>query len=93
MAESKDTRTLSETDSLRLEILDLNNYVLTLNKKIVELQETLVMSQREVNILNEEKLRADRVGFLKKLGFDQKGKISFKKQADGRYEVIEELKT
>jgi hypothetical protein len=71
---------LSESDSLRCENLDLKSQVLKLRQRIFELELSLYDAQETAQ-------KAERVEFMKKLGVDKGGRVSFIRQADGRYEV------
>jgi hypothetical protein len=83
----EESKVLSEVESLKFEVVSLNNQIVQLKKTLLATQERLLNSERELLEANEAKVSAERVGFLKSIGMDKKGKISFKKAPGDRYEV------
>jgi hypothetical protein len=81
------SKILSETESLKLEIMNLNNQIIALKKDLLDTQEALVVSQREVLAANEANQMTARANLLKTIGMDKKGRVKFSKTQDGRYEA------
>ncbi len=84
--EKKKDRVLSEVESLKIDVVNLQQQNLELQKKLIDTQKALITAQETAHKLRSEMMQSTHSELLEKL--ELSGEINLSKQEDGLYKVI-----